>query len=81
MAARVSGPKGDSIVRLALDTGATTTLVRTGILVELGYDPGSTTERVPVITGSGIEWVPKQSIQLIETLGQVRTDFPCSRTR
>ena len=39
VAAALSGPGGTAILRLALDTGATTTLVNAGMLVSIGYDP------------------------------------------
>ena len=47
---RVWGPNRDAVARLALDTGATSTLIRTGILVPLGYDPAIATERVQMTT-------------------------------
>lgn len=37
--AAVDGPSGSAILRLALDTGATGTLINVGMLVALGYDP------------------------------------------
>ena len=37
--AELSGPTGDVVLRLALDTGATGTVVNAGILVAIGYDP------------------------------------------
>ncbi len=44
--ARLSGPAGDTIVRLALDTGATSTLINTEVMVLLGYDPATAPDRV-----------------------------------
>ena len=37
--AELWGPSGSAVLRLALDTGATGTVVNTGMLVALGYDP------------------------------------------
>jgi hypothetical protein len=37
--ATLSGPLGHADLRLILDTGATTSLVRSTILVAVGYDP------------------------------------------
>jgi hypothetical protein len=37
--AELTGPSGSGILRLALDTGATTTLVNVAMLVAIGYDP------------------------------------------
>lgn len=36
---KIWGPNGDSIVRLALDTGATSSVVNWDVIVLLGYDP------------------------------------------
>jgi hypothetical protein len=33
------GPSGSAVLRLALDTGATSTVVNVGLVVALGYDP------------------------------------------
>ena len=33
------GPSGSAVVRLALDTGASRTLVNVAFLVNIGYDP------------------------------------------
>ncbi len=69
------GPTGHALVRLALDTGATTTLVNTGLLVSIGYDPGLSPERIQVSTGSGIEFVSSVRLNKITALGRQRTDF------
>ena len=52
--AKVYGPAGDGIVNLALDTGATWTLVSWEIAVQIGYDPASVRERTQITTGSGV---------------------------
>jgi predicted aspartyl protease len=72
----VFGPRGDRVVRLALDTGATATLISTAILVSLGYDPATVPERVQVTTGSGVEFVPRFAVTRLATLDQARTTFP-----
>jgi aspartyl protease family protein len=71
-----AGPSGTAVLRLALDTGATATLVNTALLVAIGYDPALATDRVQVTTGSGIEFVPRIVVQQINALGRVRTNFP-----
>ena len=73
---RLLGPSGPWDLRLALDTGATTTLISAAVLIELGYDPASTPQRHAIITGSGIAYVPKLSVRRIEALGCERTNFP-----
>jgi hypothetical protein len=73
--ARIWGPSGHADVRLALDTGAVVTVIRTGVLVAIGYDPGTSPDRLQMTTGSGIEFVPRLPIDRIEVLGQQRTSF------
>lgn len=74
--ARLWGPEGDIILRLALDTGATYSLVSRGLLKLVGYDPGSAVTRVRITTASGVEYVPQVIIEKVEALGQERRRFP-----
>ena len=69
------GPSSTAIIRLALDTGATRTLVNTRILTTIGYDPGLAEERVEVTTGSRIEYSPLVPVDHITCLGIQRTDM------
>ena len=67
---RIHGPSGKKIViRLALDTGATTTTVNWEALMWAGYDPASTKDRVKMITGTGEEYVPQLKLVKFEALG------------
>lgn len=70
------GPAGCGVLQLALDTGATDTVVNAGILVTLGYDPALVPDRVQITTGSGVEFVPCVTLDKIEALGQERINFP-----
>lgn len=74
--AELWGPAGSAVLQLALDTGATGTLVNVGMLVAVGYDPALTTDRFQVTTGSGVEFVPRIRLEKVATLGQERTEFP-----
>lgn len=65
----VEGPTGKSVLRLALDTGATTTLINTAMLVAIGYDPALSANRIQVTTGSGVEFVPRITLSKITALG------------
>jgi predicted aspartyl protease len=67
---RLTGPTGDVIVRLALDTGATITMINGEALVLIGYDPATSSKRLRVTTGSGVEFVPRIAVDLVEALGQ-----------
>jgi len=70
------GPAGSIVLRLALDTGATGTVVNIGMLVTIGYDPALVPDRIQVTTGSGVEFVPRVTLDKMTALGQERTDFP-----
>ena len=74
--AELWGPSGSAILRLALDTGATGTLVNTGMLVALGYDPALIPDRVQITTGSGVEFVPRILLDRIMVLGEEAVEFP-----
>jgi len=73
---KLCGPAGDTYAELALDTGATSTVVNTGVLVSVGYDVAAAADRLWITTGSGIEFVPRLSLCRIEALGQARECFP-----
>ena len=70
------GPAGSIVLRLALDTGATGTVVNIGMLVTIGYDPALAPDRIQITTGSGVEFVPRVTLDKMTALGQERTDFP-----
>ncbi len=74
--AELTGPSGSAVLRLALDTGATGTLVNVGMLVSIGYDPALVIDRFQITTGSGVEFVPRITVSKISVLGQEREYFP-----
>lgn len=73
--ARFWGPAGDTYAQLALDTGATATLINTAKLIYVGYDPALVPDRVQMTTGSRVELVPRLALDRIEAVGQARTRF------
>jgi predicted aspartyl protease len=74
--AELFGPSGSIVVRLALDTGATSTTVNAGLLNTIGYDPALVPDRVQLTTGSAVEYAPRLPVNKIEALGQERVNFP-----
>ena len=64
------------MVRLALDTGASTSLLNWGIVLLLGYDPAAVPTRVQITTWCGVEFVPQIVIEKIQALGKERWHFP-----
>lgn len=76
MPVRLFGPAGETIVRFALDTGASSTLVNTDVIVLLGYDPVTAPERIQVTTGSGVEFCARLAVERIESVGRTLESFP-----
>jgi len=70
--ATVSGPAGDVALRLALDTGATETVISRSVLMRAGYRL-SAAPTVPVIMGGGAVPVPLVLLDKLEALGQTQT--------
>jgi len=63
--AELWGPAGSAVLRLALDTGATSTVINVALLVAVGYDPALAPDRVQITTGSGIEFAPRVALDKI----------------
>ncbi len=76
VSAELTGPTGTAILRLALDTGATGTLINASMLVAVGYDLALAPERIETTTGSGVEFAPRTAVSRISALGHTREDFP-----
>ena len=74
--AELAGPTGAAILRLALDTGATGTLINSSMLFAVGYDLALAPERIEMTTGSGVEFAPRVAVFRISALGHTREDFP-----
>ncbi len=72
----LSGPLGQADLRLILDTGATSSLIRSTILIAVGYDPDASPNRVQVAMGGGIQLVPRVVLNRLSALGQHRLGFP-----
>ncbi|MBI4331098.1 MAG: retropepsin-like domain-containing protein [Chloroflexi bacterium] len=70
------GLSGSIILRLALDTCATGTMVNVAPLTTIGYDPSLVPDRVQVTTGSGVEYAPRIVVSCVKALGQERNNFP-----
>lgn len=73
---RIWGPAGDRIADLALDTGATVTMISASLLADAGYDPAASTDRVLMTTASGVEYVARLPVDRIRALEQERQAFP-----
>ena len=74
--AEVFGPSGSMVLRRAVDTGASQTMINVGLLVAVGYDPSLVPERVQVTTGSGVEYAPRVVVHRVKALGVERKGLP-----
>jgi aspartyl protease family protein len=64
-----------AFVRLALDTGATRTLINESIIRVVGYPAKDMSETVQITTGSGIESTPLIVLSRIAALGLQRRNL------
>jgi len=74
--AEIAGSTGSSVLRLALDTGATSTMINAAMLIAIGHDPALYEDRIQVTTGSSVEYVPRVTLKNITALGRDRAGFP-----
>jgi clan AA aspartic protease (TIGR02281 family) len=68
------GPRAEVEVDMALDTGATYTMIPWDLAERLGYDPAGSRERANLVTASGTERVPLITLGAVEALGVRVTD-------
>jgi predicted aspartyl protease len=73
---RLYGSQADTIIRLALDTGATGSMINWDVAILLGYDPSSAKDRIQITTGSGVEFAPRIVIEKIDVMGRSIENFP-----
>ncbi|HQU81513.1 MAG TPA: retropepsin-like aspartic protease [Pyrinomonadaceae bacterium] len=63
------------ILNLALDTGASGTIISAKKLREVGYDLDNPEDEIYITTGSGLIFVPKITIEKLTALGKEVSDF------
>ena len=75
---RASVRRGEDVrvVKLTVDTGAAMTMLSWEILEGLGYNPAGTRERVRLVTVSGVEFVPRITVESFYCLGEEVRGFP-----
>ena len=72
---RLFGPTGEGEANLALDTGASATVIQNSILTGIGYDLSVLPKNVQMTTGSGVEATSRLAIDKISALGMERSAF------
>jgi predicted aspartyl protease len=73
--AEITGPIGSVVVKLALDTGATTTLINRATLLSLGFEPDHSNRLITMTTGSSGETAPLWVLTRLSSLGHHRFGF------
>jgi predicted aspartyl protease len=71
----VYGPASRGQLSLALDTGATYSMLSPAALVTAGYDLGAATNRMEITTASGLEDAPLLNVMRLAALGLEQSDF------
>lgn len=74
--AKVFGPARNLNLFLALDTGASVTLINQSRLLRAGYDPSTAQTHHQMTTASGTEFAPRLELIKLFVLGQSRANFP-----
>jgi len=74
--AKLHGPAMIANLVLALDTGATGTIISQSRLIAAGYDPAAGIERIQMTTGSGVEFAPRVLVTCLEALGLQSRNLP-----
>ena len=68
--ARLRGPSRTVELRMAIDTGATSTLISHAMLTAAGYDPATSPEEIEMVTGSGTESASVIRVQSLRAIGK-----------
>lgn len=67
--AELTGPRGRTMLRLAVDTGASYTMLPPEKLARVGYAPQGAGRTIEILTASGAEWTPLITIRSLRFLG------------
>jgi predicted aspartyl protease len=73
--ARIYGPAGEIIARLAVDTGSTTSTLSSDLLANVGYDVDAVPREILVTTASGTELAARVWLRRIVVMNHERQEF------
>ena len=76
--AAVHGPSGSAVLRLALDTGATATVINVGMLVALGYYPALAPDGSRLLRGAVWRLSPGAPSTKLSRWDRSARTFQCS---
>jgi len=66
----IIGRRSKEIIEMALDTGATYTLISTNTLIDVGYNPIHTKKKIDISTANGIVLAPLIVIKSLRCWGR-----------
>jgi len=72
---KIFGQIGSTSLLLALDTGASSTIISRERLLSLGYDLSASAEESRIVTGSRVEFAPEITLIKLSALRQQRQGF------
>jgi len=67
---QITGPRTYRIIKMALDTGASYTIIPLETAIAIGYNPVLSRKRIEITTASGVVIVPVIKIKSITCLGK-----------
>ncbi len=70
----LTGPRTQRTVKMALDTGATHTLIPFEVALGLELDPAASRRRMDIVTASGTLFAPVVRIPTLQLIGQTLQD-------
>ncbi len=70
----IGGPRTWRSLKLAVDTGATYTMVPPDLLIDIGSDPTTPIRRLELSTANGLVIAPVLRIQVMKCLGLILKD-------
>ena len=66
---QIIGPRTWRSIKMAMDTGATYTMIPMELAADIGYDPGTSKKRIEISTARGTVFVPLIKISSISCWG------------
>jgi predicted aspartyl protease len=72
---KVSCGEREAILNLALDTGASATIISARRLTEVGYDLINPEDEIYITTGSGLIFVPKITVDTLTALWKTKNNL------
>jgi len=63
---RINGPDVSREIDMILDTGAVYTVIAWDVVKDIGYDPATSDQRMPIVTANGVIEAPLVTVESME---------------